>query len=83
MKDSLDTKKQSFQFLLDDILRHLSPKILEEETHTAILWEKGVRTHTLSLIKGSQGNGHGSEAISGPWDNQNPSPLIWAETAAA
>jgi hypothetical protein len=67
MKDSLDTNKQSFQFLLDDILRHLSPKILEEEMHTAILWEKsGVKTHTLTLINGSQGNGRGSEAIRGP-----------------
>lgn len=79
-EDSLDTNNQSLQFLLDDILRHLSSKILEEEMHTAILWEKdGVKTHTLALIKGSQGNGHGSEAISSPWDIQQLSPLIWAE----
>jgi hypothetical protein len=74
LKDSLNTNNQSLQFL-PDIRRHLSPKILEEETHTAILWKKeGVKTHTLALINGSQGNGHGSEAISSPWDNQQPSP---------
>jgi len=60
LKDSSDTNNHSLQFLPDDILRHLSPQILAEETHTAILWEKeGVKTHTLALIKGSQGNGHG------------------------
>ena len=62
----------------DDILRHFSPQILEEETQTAILWEtEGVKTQTLALIKGSQSSVHNSEAISGPWDNQQPSPLIW------
>jgi hypothetical protein len=58
----------------------LSPQILVEEMHTEILWEReGVGTYTPFLIKGSKGNGHGSEAISGPWDNEQPSPLIWAE----
>jgi hypothetical protein len=60
LKDSSDTNNQSLLFLPDDILRHLSPQILEEEMHTVILWEKkGVKTHTLALIKGLQGNGRG------------------------
>jgi hypothetical protein len=59
LKYTLDINNQSLQFL-PDILRHLSPQILEEETHTAILWEKeGVKTHTLAFIKGSQGNVRG------------------------
>jgi hypothetical protein len=53
LKDTLHTNNQSLQFF-PHILRHLSPQILKEEMHTAILWEKeGVKTHTLALIKGS------------------------------
>lgn len=52
LQDSLDTHTENTHFLPDDICRHSSAQILNEQKHTAILREgEGVITHTLAPIK--------------------------------
>jgi len=49
MQDSLDRDIQGLQLLLDDILRHLSAQILNQQMYTTILRDRGVKTHNLAL----------------------------------
>jgi hypothetical protein len=76
LQDSLDTDIQNLQLLPDDVPRHLSAKILNQQTYTTILREReGVKTHTRVPIKGSQCADGGFEAVSSQLDKQQAFPL--------
>jgi hypothetical protein len=40
LKDSLDTDAQALQLLPDDVFHHVSAKVLDQQTYTAVLREK-------------------------------------------
>ena len=66
LSDSLDTNFQGFQFLPDDALRHAPTEVLDQQPHTAVLWEgEGVKTHTFLPIKGPQCTDCGTESVGG------------------
>jgi hypothetical protein len=83
LQDSLDTDTKSLQFLPDDVFRHLSAQILNEQKHTAILRDgEGVITHTCAPIKRWQvlTAALNPTVVRGTSINlPRPRPLIWAE----
>jgi len=81
MQDSLDRDIQGLQLLLDDILRHLSAQIINQQMYTTILRDGGVKTHTLASIKGWQCTAHGSEPSAVRGTSISLSPLIWTESS--
>jgi hypothetical protein len=80
LQDSLDRDTKGLQLLPDDILRHMSAQILNQQMYTTILWDRGVKTHTLAPIKGSQCTDRGSEPSAVCGTSISLSPLIWAES---
>ena len=64
LQDSLDTNAQTLQLLSDNVFRHVSAKILDQQPYTAVLREEeSVKTHTLAPVKGPQCTDRGSEAF--------------------
>ena len=67
LHDALDTDSQGLKLLPDDVLRHLSAEVLQQQTYTTILWEReSVKCHTLAPVKGSEGTDCGSEPVGSP-----------------
>jgi len=65
LQESLDTDAQDPQLLPDYVVRNLSAKILNQQTYTKILRERGMKTHTVPTITGSQCDDPGSKAVCG------------------
>lgn len=71
----------SVQLLPDYILRHLSVKILNQQTYTTILWErKGVLTPTLAPIKVHNPLTMALNPLAVHGISICLSPLIWSES---
>jgi len=79
LQDFLDTNAQGLQLLPDCVLRNLSAMMLIQQTYTKILRERGVKTHTVPTIMGSQFDDRSSEALSGYRHKHQTFPLIYAE----
>jgi hypothetical protein len=61
----LNVNIQGFKLLTDDALRHPLAEFLYQKLHTAVIWKpESVKTHTLPLVKGSQGADRGSDTVS-------------------
>jgi hypothetical protein len=82
---SLNTNIQGFQLLADDALRHTPAQVLQQKTHTAVLWEReGVETHNLPPIEGQQSTDHGLESVGVCWyDHQVLALELGRQTAKA
>jgi len=76
LQDSLDTDAQILQLLPDDVLWHVSAKILYQQPHTAVLREgESVEAHTLAPVKGPQCTDRGSEAFGSARNKHKLLPL--------
>jgi hypothetical protein len=73
---SLDTDAQTLQLLPDDVFRHVSAKVLDQQPYTAVLREgESVKTHTLAPVEGPQCTDRGPEAIGSPRNKHKLLPL--------
>jgi hypothetical protein len=70
----------SVQLLPDYILRHLSVKILNQQTYTAILWERKGVTPTLAAIKVHNPLTMALKPLAVHGISVCLSPLIWSES---
>ena len=76
--DTVDTNVQRFQLLPDDALCHAPAQFLHQKPHTAVLWERGVETHTLPLIDGPLCVDCGSETLAVVGTTFSFSAISWA-----
>jgi len=62
----------------------MSAWVLDQQTHTTIIRERGVKIHTLAPINGSHRADCGSETLGGSWDKHRLLPLNlgWKSTLA-